>query len=109
MLHIYTTVFTGLMIDQMSMQVSRDEKQQVSIHMLLKSISVSWMRIPDWLRFQVEEFPSTQASCIVMVQLILPQLWFMFWGSTLIRCSWSILVILCMLPVALICLGELQS
>lgn len=80
----------------------------VGIHILLKSMSVSWMRIPDWLRFQVEEFPRTQASCIFMVQLILPQLWFMFWGSTLLRCGWSILVILCMPPMALIYFGKLQ-
>ena len=82
--------------------------RQVDIHMLLKSISVSWMRIPDQLRFQVEEFPSMQASCICMVQLILPELWFVFWGSTLLQCRWSVLVILCVLPVALIYVGKLQ-
>lgn len=76
--------------------------------MLLKSMSVSWMRIPDGLRFHIEEFPSAQASCVFMVQLTLPQLWFVFWGSTLLRCGWSILVISCMLPVALIYLGKRQ-
>lgn len=77
--------------------------------MLLKSMSVSWMRIPDWFRFHAEEFPSIQASRIFMVQLVLPQLWFVFWGSSLLNCGWCIFVVLYTLPVALIYLRKTES
>lgn len=110
-LDICTTVLTWLMRDQMSLHIRRDEKQ----HLRGRQVSTCCWRVclyHGWAfqtgsDFRLKNFLGHKHHAFSWCSLYFPSLCSAFCDSTLLHCDWSILVILCVLPVALIYLEKM--